>query len=373
MNHPIQWGIWGTGTVAGQLAGDCRLADGAVVRAVASRSEDHARQFAAQHRIECWYRGLDSLLNDPVIDAVYVASPNHRHLPDSLAVLRAGKGVLCEKPFALNLAEAREIVAAARRQNVFCMEAMWTRFLPATIEAKRAIERGAIGAIRRVHANFAYPVLATPGSRLFDPASGGGALLDRGVYLVSLVQHLLGEPSAIRGSASIGPTGIDEQSAYRLEYAGGAVADLVASFRVRGSNELMIYGELGCLRLCDPFYRSRRLVLRSGRRSPPAAPQLTSAVAAIAPRNPILQSLSRRLGPVIDLLRPGRAQSFPFPGHGYQFELTEASRCLREQRSESPIMPLEDSLAVMQTLDTLRAQWDPLFPGEHSLPGRTPQ
>ncbi len=269
---------------------------------------------ALQHRVARWYQGLEELLNDAEVDIVYVASPNHCHADDCLASIRAGKSVLCEKPFALNLKQAQEIVYAARQQRVFCMEGMWTRFIPAVVEAKRWIDSGSIGAIHMVQGNFAYPVAAGPGNRLFDLNCGGGALLDRGVYLISLAQQLLGTPQLVRGSACLGSTGVDEQSAYHLVYPTGSLADFVASFHVRGTNEVVIYGELGRLHLCEPFYRAHRVILQSYASPQEVAPEESkpsptglSKIARAMRDVSVLKSLRRRLSPLVDLLRKSPA------------------------------------------------------------------
>jgi predicted dehydrogenase len=370
VNKVIRWGIWGTGAIAHQVAADFRLVSGAVLQAVASRTLARARRFGTQYRVARVYEGIEALLNDAEVDVVYVATPNYRHLDDCLACIGAGKAVLCEKAFALNLAQAEQIAAAARRRKIFCMEAMWTRFIPAVVEAKRSIDAGSIGPIRMMQGNFSYPVPAGLEDRfLGGEHGGGGALLDRGVYLISLAQQMLGAPQSIRATASLAPNGADEQSAYQLGYAGGALADFAASLRSRGTNEVVISGERGMLRLCEPFYCAHRLTLQSfaaplahveedSSTSPGGVRKLLGAV-----RNaPAAKSLKRRLSPVIEILRRGRVQTFPFAGNGYQFELTHVNECLREQRTESAIMSLDDSLEVMRTMDALRSQMDPAQP-----------
>jgi predicted dehydrogenase len=355
----IRWGIWGTGAIAHALAGDMKLAGNAKLQAVASRTEERARRFGDRYGAVKCYGGIDPLLNDPAVDVVYIATPNHRHLDDSLACLQAGKAVLCEKPFALNLAQVERIAATARQRKVFCMEAMWTRFIPAVIEAKRAIDAGAIGPIRLMQGNFAYPSAPSPKANILNRELGGGALLDRGVYLVSLAQHLLGASVSVRASACFGPTGVDEQSAYQLVYESGALADFAASLRTRGTNEAVISGDHGVMRLCEPFYRSHRLVTKafsqpasdSGGDAAPSAGFLRGVIQSSA-----ATSLRRRWSPVLDILQRGRVQSFPFPGNGYQFQIQHVSDCLRQQRTESPIMPLNDSLEVMRVMDLLSEQ-----------------
>jgi predicted dehydrogenase len=365
----IRWGIWGTGAIAHAAANDLRLVSGTALHGVASRSGEHARSFAAQHGVARFYAGLQALLDDPEIDVVYVASPNHCHLDDSLSCIQAGKALLCEKPFALNLHQAQRIVDAARQRKVFCMEAMWTRFIPAVREAKRCIDAGVIGSIRLIEGNFAYPVPAGGEARLFDPELGGGAMLDRGVYLISLAQHLLGIPQSIAGTACLGPTGVDEQSGYQLTYAGGALAVLASSLRVRGTNEVWICGDGGLMRLCEPFYRSHRLVSKLHAQQPAVVaegsrPKSTGVgrILGGVRNSPTTSLVLRRLSPLREFLNRGRVRSFPFAGNGYQFQFTEVSRCVREQRNESTIMSLDDSLEVMRTMDALRAQWEGAHP-----------
>jgi len=333
MNQAIRWGIWGTGHIAHKVAGDFPLAEGSVLHAVASRTGERARLFAAEVGAAKWHEGLGPLLRDAEVDAVYIATPHPLHLDDCLACIEAGKAVLCEKPFALNEGQARRMIDAARSRGVFCMEAMWTRFLPAVVEAKRLIDAGGLGSVRMIQGNFAHPAAEDADSRLFALGMGGGALLDIGVYVISLAQHLLGEPKAVCGTALIGATGVDVQSAYQLAFPGGAIADLAASLQVLGNNEFVVLGTSGLLRLCGPFYAAQRLGIEAhdNRR--------------------VVENTVRTL---------------PFAGNGYQFQLMEVNRCLREGRTESAIMPWNDTLEVMRTMDSLRSQWGLVYPQEQT-------
>jgi predicted dehydrogenase len=358
----IRWGFWGTGAIAHAVAGDLRRVEGAGLDAVASRTRANAERFARRWGVRKCYAGLDALLSDESIDIVYIASPNHCHAADSLAVIRAGKAVLCEKPFTLNLSQAEEVVNAARKQRVFCMEAMWTRFIPAVQEAKRWIDSGALGPIRLMQGIFSYPVSGSQ-SRLFNRDLGGGALLDRGVYLISLAQYFQGAPRYVHGVACIGETGVDEQSSYLLVYPNGAMADFTAGLRVRGTNELVLAGDRGLVRLCEPFYRAHRIVLQrfppgealSARDSGPSRGGIRQIARSLRDA-PAAQWLLRRFSLAQRLLEPRSTRVFPFAGNGYQFELRHVSDCLREQRLESPIMPLEDSLEVMRIMDEILSQ-----------------
>jgi predicted dehydrogenase len=364
----IRWGIWGTGAIAHQVASDFKLAEGALQHAVASRTADRATRFASAHGAAKSYEGLPALLSDASLDAIYIATPNHRHADDSLACIYAGKAVLCEKPFALNAAQAQRVVDAARKRNVFCMEAMWTRFIPAVIEARRLVKSGAMGPVRLIQGNFAHRMSAGSESR-FDHEMGGGALLDLGVYLVSLSYYLLGAPLSVRGSAFLGATGVDEQSGYQLVWESGALADLATSLRTLGSNEFTIFGDTGSIRLSEPFYRAHQLVIGSNPLPQPASPlqersspkKIGKAVARVVPG---AKALRRRLSPVLALMNRRDTRSFPFPGNGYQFEIMEVNRCIEQRRTESEIMPLDETVAIMQTMDELRSQFGLAYPEE---------
>jgi predicted dehydrogenase len=364
----IRWGIWGTGRQAHELALDFVHVPGAVLHAAASRSADRAFAFAQRHRIALHYEGLAALLATSEIDIVYVVSPNGRHLEDCLACIDAGKAVVCEKPFALNAAQTERIIATARQRGVFCMEAMWTRFVPAVREAKRLVESGRLGRIERIEGDFAYASRPDPADWRFGPTAG--ALLDRGVYLVSLTQFLLGTPAMVHGTARLGGAGVDEHSSYQLCYTDGATAHLWASMTATGRNEFVITGTQGALRLHAPFYRAHRVNLRIEAPADPLRPKPPSLVPTFKDRlrdASIVKTMGRRF----DLIRNGRvaiaADTFMFPGNGYQFELQEATRCVQSGALESKVMPLDDTLAVMRTIDRLRAHWAD-YPATSSTP-----
>jgi predicted dehydrogenase len=347
MDGVVRFGFWGAGRVAHDVATDLALVAGAKAVAVASRSAASAQALAGRHGIARHGAGLDVLLRDREVDVIYIATPAHCHAADALACIGAGKGVLCEKPFALDAGQAQQVIDAARQARVFCMEAMWTRFVPAVVEARRLVASNALGAIRWLSGSFGYPVDEASHASLFDARQGGGALLDRGVYLISLAQHLLGEPTSAAATARVGRNGADEDVDVQLGFHGGARADLWASLRALAGNDFTLCGERGSLRLRDPFYRSHALELKHA--LPATAGGAGGGLKAALRGNATLQGLRRRwrgAGPV---------RRFAFPGNGYQFELAEVVRCLRAQRFESPTMPWADTLSVMRTLDRLQA------------------
>jgi predicted dehydrogenase len=224
--------------------------------------------------------------------------------------------------------------------------------------------------VRLFEGNFAYPVPRAGNGRLFDIDRGGGALLDRGVYVISLTNYLLGKPDSIQGSTALGPTGVDEQSSYELLFADGTIAALTASFLVRGTNEFVISGEYGSIRICEPFFCAHRWEERSYARQAPsqtASIQTQGARPRFAQRlikRPTVKLLRRQLDPLLRVLDRKKIHNLPFAGNGYQFEVMEVNRCLRDKRTESDIMSLDDSLEVLRLMDALRSQWGLVYPQE---------
>jgi predicted dehydrogenase len=241
--------------------------------------------------------------------------------------LRAGKAVLCEKPFAINAREAAEMIATARERKLFLMEAMWTRFLPSMARLRELLADNVIGEVRMLHADFGFRTNVNPQSRLFDPSLGGGGLMDVGVYCVSLASQLFGKPDRVAGLAEIGTTGVDEQGAMLLGYPGGQLAMLSTAIRTSTPHEATIMGTEGMIRLAPAWWKGTDLtVTRNG--------------------------------------QPPEALNLPFEGNGYNYEAAEAGRCLRAGKLESDVMPLDETLAIMQTLDQIRAPWGVRYPSD---------
>ena len=349
----IRWGILGTGAIAHAFAHGLGFARGAVLQAVASRDAANAKAFAASYGFKTAHADAAALLADPEVDVVYIATPNERHHADCLAAIAAGKAVLCEKPFALNAAESREVLAAAQAAQVFCMEAMWMLCAPAVIEAREAIEKGAIGAPVLLTAQLGFARVPSATSRLFNGA-GGGALLDLGVYPLALAEALLGAPQTVSAQATIGATGVDETVSILLGYASGAQASISASLRSTLLNAASVQGEQGVLHLQNPLYFPERYQIAH------VAPEPD------APRGAIRKAGLRKhpaLGPALDLARSlrnslRRTGVVRRPhGTGYTAEAEEVMRCLRAGFQQSDLVPHRHTLAVMQTVDRIRAAW----------------
>lgn len=328
MNN-LRWGILGTGRMAGIMAaqlGDMR-AEGMEVAAVGSRDVRTAQAFAARHAVPRFWGSCDELAADRDVDVVYVATPHSLHADNMLACVRAGKSVLCEKPFTLNAPQARSVIEAARQGGVFLMEAMWTRYLPAVAAVRSLIESGAIGRVQLIVGGGAFVPNADEGGYLLDKALGGGALLDAGVYLVSMASMILGQPTRIQASGVLGATGVDENDAILLEHSGGALALLYISLRSRRAPDLEILGDAGRIAVAAPIFK-------------PAEITLTSRDGAIT------------------------TTRYPVVGSGYGYQIRAVVAALNGGRRECPIMPLDETLSILTTMDTIRGQIGLRYAGE---------
>ena len=323
----IRWGILSTGKIAARFAEGLAVLPDAELVAVGSRTPAAAEAFGAQYGIPHRHGSYEALVADPDVDVIYIGTPHPLHKENSLLALRHGKAVLCEKPFTLNAAEAAEVIAVAREQRLFLMEAMWMRYIPAIVKVRELLAAGALGEVRLVAADFGFRAEFDPQSRLFAPELGGGALLDVGIYPLSLACMVLGPPAHVTGLAHRGVTGVDEQSAFLLGYEDGRLAVLYAAVRTNTPVEATIMGTAGQMRIHSPMFHPTRLTLS----------------------------------------RPGQDDErleLPVAGNGYNYEAAEVMRCLRAGELESPVMPLAETLAIMQTMDQLRAQWGLKYPSE---------
>jgi predicted dehydrogenase len=324
---PIRWGILGLGKIAKKFARGLQSVPDARLVAVGSRSAGKAAEFAAEFGAPHAHAGYAALAADPEVDVVYIATPHPMHHEAALLCMKAGKAVLCEKPFTINARESLELIECARRENVFLMEAMWTRFLPPLVQVREWLARGAIGEPRMVMADFGFRTEWNPQGRALNPHLGGGALLDVGIYPLALASMVFGgAPSKITGQCHLGETGVDEQSGMVLAYPRGALAVLTCAVRTQTAHEARIMGTEGAIYLPD-FWHA------------------TSATLTI----------------------PGRAPETATPlqvGNGYNYEAIEVGTCLRAGLKESPLMPLSETLSTMRTMDELRRQWGLMYPQE---------
>ena len=326
-DKPFRWGVLGPGGIARKFATGLQVLPDHALVAVGSRSQERSDLFGDEFDVPRRYASYEELVADPEIDAIYVSTPHSFHKEHTLLCLAHGKHVLTEKPFALNEAQGVDMVAAAHKAGLFLMEAMWTRFLPIIVEARRLLDEGAIGSLRMVQADFGFRTSFNPSGRLFDPALGGGALLDVGVYPVALAHMLLGAPTRVAALAEIGASGIDEQTGILLGYPGGPLALLSTAVTTNTPHEATLMGTEGWIRLSAPWWVGKELVLQRAGREP--------------------EHVVR-----------------PYLGNGYGHEANAVAESVRAGKTEHPVMSLAESLAILRTMDRVREQIGVRYPGD---------
>jgi predicted dehydrogenase len=287
---------------------------GASVVAVASRSAERAKAFADRFGIARAYGSYAEIVADDEVDVLYLTTPHPQHYEIALAGIEAGKALLVEKTFTATVAGAGEVIAAARDRGVFVMEAMWTRFQPAIVTARRLVDEGAIGEIRQVQADLGVDRAYDPTHRLFDPAQGGGAMLDLGVYPVSFAHYFLGEPATVDVVGSLAPTGVDYEAGVLLGYPDGRSASILMSLRNPTPGAARMFGTGGWIEVPPRFHHPKHIVLHRAGGDP--------------------ETIER-----------------PPLGRGYSHELLEVTQGVQAGWTESAVMPLDDTLAVQRTLN----------------------
>jgi predicted dehydrogenase len=319
VSETLGWGLIGTGGIAAAFVADLKFTRTGRPAAVGSRQVDSANRFADRFDIPNRHASYEALVADPDVDVVYVATPHPMHYANALLALRAGKPVLVEKAFTMNAAEAEDLVATARADGLFLMEAMWTRFLPHIVEIRRLLEEGALGEIVTVTADHGQWFAEDSAFRLFAPELGGGALLDLGVYPVSFASMVLGKPDRIATLIDPAFTGVDGQTSMLFGYAGGAQAVLTCTLSAKSPTRAAIVGKDARIEVDGSFYAptSFDVISRTGERT-----RFETA----------------------------------HEGHGLWYEAEEVARCLREGLLESPLMPLDESVEIMRTMDAVLAQ-----------------
>jgi predicted dehydrogenase len=337
MGAPFSWALVGPGNIAHRFADAVHHLPDAQITRVVGRDLARAQAFASR-----WSQGaavqagtdLDAMLADPAVDGVYIATPHAQHAASIAKCLAAGKPVLCEKPLVPSLAIARPLIEKSRATGVFLMEALWSRFLPAFDQVAQWLQEGAIGQVRAIQSTFCFPSVYEPHSRLYAPELAGGALLDIGIYNISLsrwvLQTALGEcpplaHSDVRGV--LAPTGVDQRVSATLNFAGGAVCQWVCAFDAVADNSMQIVGEHGCILLPHHFWEAQEVLLQR-------------------PGEPVLRVLK------------------PFDTNGFEYEILEAMRCIRAGHCESARMPHSETLTVLGWMDAMRAQLGVRYPFE---------
>ncbi|HHX59991.1 MAG TPA: Gfo/Idh/MocA family oxidoreductase [Epulopiscium sp.] len=253
----VRFGIIGAGIIARKFADACKQSKGAQLMAIASTSMERANQFAQTFNVPKAYDSYKDLLNGPEIDAVYIAVINSKHLELIKQCAKAGKAVLCEKPFVLTKVDAKEVIALSKETNVLIMEAMWTNFLPATIQVKKWIDQEVIGKVRFMQTSFSSLVSQKDRQVLFNKALGGGGLHDVGIYCLAYSIHMFGAPTAQKSMVQIGETGVDEFGVTQLAFKNGVIAECRYGLKLNLDGNARIYGEEGYI-VVHTFWKSTR-------------------------------------------------------------------------------------------------------------------
>jgi predicted dehydrogenase len=301
------------------------MVEGGEIVAVASRAMERAAAYGERYGVAARYADYAALAEDPDVDIVYVATPQSRHVDDTITMLQAGKHVLCEKPFALDGAQARRMVDEARRRGLFLMEAIWSRFLPAYRALVDVVGSGRIGEPLLVEADFGFRRSLDPDYRLFRADLGGGGLLDLGIYPLQLCTLLLGPVENAAAEGVIGETGVDEAVAAVLRHRHGGLGVIKAAIRINMACSARVSGAEGVIEI-------------------PALMHCPNAIRVLSPAG-------------IDDIDAS------YEGNGLRFEIDEVHRCLADGRTESDVMPLDETLALAMTLDDIRQQIGLVFPG----------
>jgi predicted dehydrogenase len=318
MSEPLRWGIISTGGIARTFANDLQYTESGVAVAVGSRTMENANRFADRFGIANRYASYEELVNDPDVDAVYVGTPHPMHFANATLALEAGKPVLVEKAFTMTSREAVDLVELARANKLFVMEAMWTRCLPHVAAVNELIAAGEIGDIVSVEADHGQHFDFDPTSRWFSPELGGGALLDLGVYPVSFASMLLGTPSKMVKMIDLAPTGVDRQVSMIFGYESGAQAYLNTTTDAKTPTTATISGTKARIEIDGDFYA------------------------------PSSFSLTTRAGDT-------RRFEFTTQGRGLHYEAAEVARCIQSGLLESPLMPLDETVSIMRTMESVLA------------------
>lgn len=326
----MNWGIIGMGRIARKFANDLKLLPNAKLHAVASQSLERAQEFGKEYLVPHAFGRYEEIVNCPDLDVVYIATPHVQHCENTILCLRHKIPVLCEKPFAMNLEEAHKMVMTARENQTFLMEAIWTRFIPTIVKAMELVESGIIGEVISIKADFGFKAPFNPEGRLFNRELGGGSLLDIGIYPAFLALLILGKPSKIKAFANIGTTGVDEELGAVLQYNDGKLAHLHSTIRSITKTEAFIYGEQGTIHLHTRWHEPTGMTL---------------------------------------LLQDGRPKPFhfDFKGKGYHYEAEHVMQCLQTGKTESPLLPLDFSLDLMELLDDIRKEAGIFYPQDEIL------
>lgn len=314
----FNWGIIGPGRIARKFIQGIDVLDDANLYAVASRNKQRAEDFAKVYNSDKIYTDYSDLINDPAVDAVYIATPHRFHFDQVLLALNAGKPVLCEKPITVNSIQLSKLIETAKQNNVFLMEALWTRYLPIYQTVRKWLDEGQIGEVKLLNSTFGYSFKRNLEDRQLNHELAGGALLDLGIYQVAISQWVMGKnPVKFSANAYLGETNVDEMTAVTLEYDNGAISQFSCNFISKNENDFIIYGTKGKIRIHEMFWGAT---------------------------NATLYTESKTI-----------TENCPFKASGFEYQIEEAMDCIKSKKLESSIMPLDQSLENMKLMDKIRS------------------
>jgi predicted dehydrogenase len=315
--HKFNWGIIGPGRIAHSFANGLSVIEEANLSAIASRNRDRADKFAEEFNPDKIYTSYLDLISDPEIDGIYIATPHRFHFEQAILALNNRKAVLCEKPITVNASELKRLVETARNKNVFLMEALWTRYLPIYNVVRAWLDDGIIGNVKLINSTFGFNMPRDLEDRKFNHELAGGALLDLGIYPVSISQWVMGKsPNKFSANGYLGETNVDEMIAVTLEYDNGSISQFSCNFLSKNENDFIIYGTKGYIRIHSMFWGSTKATLYT--------------------EDSVI------------------TESRPFRASGFEYQIEEAMNCIRKGLLESPRMPLEQSLQNIELLDSIR-------------------
>lgn len=322
----IRWGIVGAGGIAERFAEACNNTEGACLSAIASRDQQKADAFADRFGIEHRFGSYEDMAAFDGIDAAYIATPHALHGPNAMLFMNHGKAVLSEKPITVNRRELDKMIACAQQNRVFLMEGMWARLVPGTLKALEIVNSGTIGEVRGIQGSFCFEMYDEPDHHVFKPVYGGGSILDIGCYGLHFASWYMNAPvEQIETVADVGKTGVDEHCCFLLKYQNGAIASLSSAIMLRKPSEGYLFGDKGYIHFKGGFYSARDF------------------------------EVTVYGGDTV-------AYHCDFYGNGFEEEIMEADRCIREGLLESPLIPHAQSLMIMDQMDLLRQKIGVRYP-----------
>jgi predicted dehydrogenase len=325
--RPFRWGILGPGRIAKKFADCIQSLPNSKVQAIASRSSKNLHHLVSELHAENGYQSYEELVQDKNIDAVYIATPHRFHYENGMLCLKYGKPALIEKAFTVNALEAECLAAEAKKQGVFLMEAMWTRFLPIYRQVERWLESGKIGEVQLASSSLGFVARRDLDDRLLNPALAGGAVLDLGVYAMAVSQFIFNKPPvSIKAQGFIGETGVDEVISTSLNYGEGRFSQFACTFLTRPSMKVEIFGTKGEIAIHPVYNSTERASLTINKRE--------------------------------------KIVHLPHRINGFEYQVEEAQRCIKAGKIGSPLMPISDTIDNLRVLDEVRKQIGINYPFE---------